>query len=1730
MKTSSFLLLFLMFIWGCNPQSGNVELQTKNIFNQPLFTINELNASNTDLDLGEFLLTDTSMPLLIEINNKTDYPYTELDLIFDAADDISPAIQYKSNSEGIIQFPGEGGSCKNTLAPKTKCTINALFYPREGRTYNEIVTLKFKNLVSSEEHVVRIKILAGMPASLVFTEDKTRYIFGDEVGIQKIPVIERDEKLTYEKILEIKNGGGLSAKNLTITHTELCNSTSNNLCPDGMDDVYEITSECPKKLGPDETCQVKVSYSPKNQDPPSGPIPDEIKEIYYKSTINFKYISDTKNSERNLNGFFNSLSTNIQAKFKVTMDAIVFEDKILSGNRDIRAFRIINYGYREGLLQSISVRDSDGSMIGTCRAEDATSILKCFKPDNSVLSLADFPFTIKDKDKCLAPNGMTPTVIAVEGGCIFDLTFQPSVTYLEDKQFNDLQPEITYDSRWKGRETILSRKLFNLSAESQAAARIVLDRVSYLGTTYTATGDVGPWVTDFKRLTLQSSNYFMRKPIQLTFKNVGKYKATGITLRDGLNRAITIGGSTTLGSHTPFFYTSVTGSSSCEEIGPNELCTISTQFAAIGLNTNQEETENMFDGIDSLGDSFKKFSISYQSGASFTDANLEGDVDYPIQTAASHIKATLVRKGLLLDLQEDPKNFSDIGLGNVNSHGDESLSYVYLTNIGSGPITYIRLWNAPSLIGQGVELLPTPNPLDLGAQQDCLNLVDIPSVMTTEIMPEVRASAGGLVASLPKDEKCVFTVRVKAAESQRFKNPYSCRDPVTLALSKIELGSRLTTGEWEFCRNLYMSNTGQGWDRVSFSYFDGDTTAPGRLSPTYGNRFELPEYARNFQTRWPAKLIPDTFSPWLTATLYRPSITLPPTSNSPSINIAPAWFFGSVPGSFLESAAIDLLNVPAFSKAEKSRNYVTTMSSFNPAGYDYVFYVGSFPVGSPNVAVSLPIANYGGRLAKLIDIDTSSVDPAFVINSLPSIPDFINPLANFSPQITLSTAVPGEKSMILSYEYNTGEVIETMIYKSSASVPDNAASATSKTRVQRILILANITDSAPNLAMSVNDFDIIQNDGAPPSVTMLTPSTPSVTTLNTQNPAETIVFESMKITATPTANDIYAVKRINFTNDSDYPLHGLEISFRSTAVSATVKDLSSSFTLIASQSTCTAGATLLADESCYLSYKFQPRGTDTNDGFVLTATYRSENHEYFMKNLGISLNPISPGSVIPLAMTSEAIKFKPVVGAAAVDRTSFFFNIGTVALTTIPMTYSLSRQLNNPISTKTSLLLAYHKYLQANNLRGYNNSTPVPTSVVPLTTDYRTVGAYQYTKIFSRKYADNSERMVIEASKGCLFGDDENNALIPHFKKGFNVSTTTPNSCQIIITFNANFDYLLKTIAINNGDDMRDAAAEIWYFSVNRTSSSSLWFHVKGVFNPPTSVALGSDTYTGHQSFDNPKMTQFFLPRVAANAGGLGPIVGIRVLRSTSRVALNDPYLKTHTNFIDIPYSYDDNFLAQFTSGFVNGTFYFYRAVAIRYDARFAHSAARFNGLSSGRYLSTLSNLATVQGILMPPLNHFYFHTPTPVIVEKSLRGGQQVDKYATSSSRCTSTTVVLKNNGANVVRGYSLINKSTWDRLVLTPAATSYNDFTRVAHWLSENITSIDARCSMLPNFIPGQASQTLESSSVFYIRSPGNPSAQVRTVAGGVPGTSYSGFTSYIAPEINFGSARCHVSALAP
>lgn len=1760
--SSLFIMLSLL---GCQQKGKEaVEILNGGIYTPISVEINGIPATDV-FDIGEYETATEARNIIIRVRNNTMFPMTDMDFVF--APSATQAVSFLRSEEGQPKYPGAGGTCGATLLPGNTCIINLQYEAAASGVYTQPAKFEYKNLVEPDGRPITFTFLAGTAASLVFTEDKTRFVFGDEVGPTKIPVVERAVKQVYTRNLEVKNAGELSARDITLGLTQSCLSNVTNQCPDGMGEVYSITHNCPQRLLSGVTCNIIVNYAPKNQDPEVGPVPPEIVDIRYESTIKANYINNPDNDRAVLTGYFSSVSATIEARFETSIDNLIFETPIIAGNRALKQFRINNTGYREGELQKIIFTNIVGSHVATCIREDENNqYLKCF---NQILTeaktLEELPFFLKDRNDCVSVhNGADKTYTNVGQSCVYDIYFQPSIKYLSEISF-DLDMYAEYDTRWQNLEVIKQKELQLLSATAQSAARLVVTSVKigpmdYVSSLEPATIDpYKSYTYNFGRLALLSPAYFKRKPFTITLRNEGQFSAKNLVFKDGRNTTIPYQGTNPLGvdlgvHNIKYFSGTMVDDLGCTEIPPGGSCTIKSNFAPIGLNDELKQMENMFDElIGNQTDFVKKFIVTYDDGAFYQDETLVSTVrDIPLRTLQSKIKATLVTKGVMSDYSNE-NTFKN----GPQTFGNKRTDVWIFRNIGTGPMSYMPYVGNESFPRRELFLERTTNLNLHDADFDCLDMFDfsynpadsiatIQSRMGTwSTYPTSLNTESGWHA-LPAEKSCALTLVHQGKESAKTILE-SGMDSLELTTYSGELGrffSQFESGNnlWEYPRQSNFNFDFQ------VDYFDGDNTDPAVVGDPI--RGVLGSYQSTLKKTIGggdlgyAKVIPVNFYPQTAALMYRPGFTLSNlvvgTVNKPGKVIPPFWAIGPM------NAIINDPQYTPFMKGFHSQTHISPDLGSLPGGYDYVVYLGTYPVGENHIA-SVKLSNRGASGADLTNTyfetavsplslasgEISGVDSLFIAAASPSaagleVSDIGNTLG-----IRFNPSGPGRFTNMLTYTYTTGEFV-------------NSVSGAQRTKTIKVLVVADAMSVFPNLSVDVYDFDVVEQDGVAPLVTM-NPSPTSINPTSNNNSATPpkVTLSSIKLSS-PTSNDTFVKKRIVFKNTSaTQKLYNLKINLKASTTALTA--LTSIFVGTASldQSNCTAafsnsregnGLASLNEagtpgDSCYIEIRYQPKLTDAPRNTLLSFMYELKPNQYIEKHIAVELAPVDPATVAVVDGPSTTLSREDVYDEFGnTIPGSHPLSFGTQIMNADPMPLNFNQgsgtfkrlTVSNAGVTKASFLKAYHDYLDEHN-PAYAGPILPGTNVIPAPGDYVTGGdGYEYTTIYLKKYTTGEKRVEVRASRACLFGDDESNGLVPWFQKGFNASTTTP--CFLEIYFNADINYAAREILIKQPTRMKDNYFRLRYYNYNRSSVSQipLYFHLKGLIKPPVSGFASTPIFANVETKETGTAT-FSWSSMIGSAPVVGPIVGYRVYFSSSQGDITgDVYPLGTTKFVD---TFDINARTRLFTGMQKGRFYYFRVVAIRQNSRY--KAKYFPGLADGFFLSEVSPVNTTNylRVTIPLAGTEYIHS-LKLLVERGMYWPTP-STWATADTKCkTRTTAVLFNGTVSTPRPYSLLSKAAWDIIKFNPLYHEYSNFLQVPHWVSGGATyNISTYMGAQPGYNPAELTQTFPVSRLFYYRDSNSWNSLVAMAVGGVLDTDYSDYTSLVDSKAEFGVGRCMI-----
>ena len=454
----TFISLFLVV--SCTPQKtekgnqgGGVDIKTEGIFRPVTMEI----VGGTDL--GEVVTGGDPIIIDVNITNNSTYPITDMQFILD--EQSSMAMNFNPDEEGKSFSPGVDGTCGNLLGSNQTCLYKIFFNPILSGKLTQDIKFKYKNLVNAAEYNAQIKVLTGEAASLIHTNETQNYDYG---------VQERTDQIKYVKNLEIKNAGGLTAKNLTFTQFPSPDSGA----------FQVINNTCPVNLEKGASCTFDMEWTPKNYDPPNvvGTAPDGNVDLTYTNSLSMSYERDPDGSISTLSANFAVLSTTIEGKMKGGGLPNVEFDVLPVGNLSTKTIKIVNEGYKEAILHYLDIRDNAGNVISRCVKDAPGTALVCKDPTATTpLTLAQLPFKVEYKNNCINEYSKLnytrevelnedgeeikvlsdPTLLTIAGkdgplpgaSCFFDITFHPSVEYKSLGDWNDTQVIFVYDSTWK---------------------------------------------------------------------------------------------------------------------------------------------------------------------------------------------------------------------------------------------------------------------------------------------------------------------------------------------------------------------------------------------------------------------------------------------------------------------------------------------------------------------------------------------------------------------------------------------------------------------------------------------------------------------------------------------------------------------------------------------------------------------------------------------------------------------------------------------------------------------------------------------------------------------------------------------------------------------------------------------------------------------------------------------------------------------------------------------------------------------------------------------------------------------------------------------------------------------------------------------------------------------------------------------------------------------------------
>ncbi len=1876
MKSGTFVLSFLILVTliGCNGSSGPSSVTVKNngVFEPISYKIDGVSISNGGMfDLDEYENDSGPRVIIVDVKNNTAFPMTDMGVVFDDSSKVE--YSFEKDDVGDSNYPGDSGTCGSTLSPGASCTIALAFETTVSGVYTQGIRFKFKNLIEADDRYSQFKVLAGFPASLVYgvVEDQAdpgviidpviygaqNFYFGQQVGPGLIPVVERTDAITYKMVLSVKNEGELRARSVQFNPTQTCSSKETGVCPGpGLTHLqtHTFSHDCPTILYSGQSCLLTIEFSPANTDP--LPAPQEIRYITYIANSVFNYLDSPLLTGAVLNGYINTNSTEVRAIFETAIENLDFPDPIIVGNRVKKAYKINNNGFRHGIFRVIKfINNSDSSNMASCIAQSGSSLLLCYDETlTTPKTLEDFPFFVDDTQNCFSDGGESQFYMEVGTGCIFHLYFQPSILYTTIKNF-DMSMQVEYDSRWKNAEFIIpDEHLQTTDASSLPAAKMEIVKVKL--------GDI-EWVDpdldfsdiasaiksfDLGRMALLSPTYYTREKLTVTFQNMGGVDAINNTFIDGSGTTIPFSSAVptgvNLGPHSPtYFEATLVNNSQCQVVMPGATCIINMNFAPIGLGTNAQESENMFDYIDA--DPYlnlKRFIMNYDDQALYSDTNLVSTVrDIPQRTAEAQLKAILVQKGYILPFHNTNPDWPDLD----GPYGNEITGTGVILNIGTGTIPYMA-WGgdlAVDFYRKGYEIIPTADPSAFGADFDCFDLIDFatnfdsfdrnpdPQIQMEEYADVLART--GTWGPLPKDKSCAISYKSKPnnwhrIENVKYLNSYYNNTPESEYLRMIDFDYN---GDDRRERINQVSNFAD----IQFHYYDGDISDPG-LDPTntlqmaFGNLIYLCKMSNSAPKCLPQKAEPiriehhkpaelvvrnptplmsavfkrgtqsvqahvlDTsyldfnpydsitettdFNKWLQANTIAPDpidwhghngcygSTLP--ERCPGYTIPSYWFYGSP--TLYEDDPLFSLTLKSFSSITHADSVISSLPTVNINDYEYIFHFGTFHKNM-NHNLNFEVVNIGVQEGKIFEVVETEFpeggmdadaftylgpynlaspgikpiisDPNTWVSFFGDLSNAPTPVlgANFTFRINATTAGIYKQEIEIKY-YN--------------GVFADGVSGDEVVQNKKILLVAEILDDAPILDFTYQNYDVEVQAIGMPTVTFdpTVNDVPEIYNVGIPDLNDMIRFSGVKIENLPTCypsfynctEDFYLRKKITMTNTSGSKLYNLQLYFKDSALALDTSSPDATDDIFINYTDCSNAdapvnsptehsrdpATLPAPDglpsldelggtkdSCFIEVFYQPTTSSTSFSSNLIARFETQENQYIQQIIGLDFIAKDP-AVVNVAGKDQ----KPInIGMGNVEN-SFPLNFGTVSMTNEPQNivwnasgglYNALTIVNPNANTKASFLKSYHDFLIQEELNGFNAGSPPPITYYPPPGDYYSEGTYTVVDILRTKYIDDSTRVNVAATEPCFVGDDAGGEQ--HFEKGFKNDTLA--TCIFVVTLNADINYIGNQLSPVDSNDMNNNFVRIWYYNNDRSSTAYMTLHFEGLITPNVSyknnLTTGDDyfnvyaTRTGEIGFEWDPMLE--------DNSSIGNIVGYRVYVSGSQSALFDPTLAIGLEF------YDVTTITSFTlnTGVIPGKFYFFKIVPIRQNG--SYNAGAFDNLGIGKFLS-LSDISTLQ-VVSPPNTMEYNHELN-VLVDRDL-AVIQLKNYTEALSTCTGKPSLFLDKGGSILPySYQLINEPIWDWLAADTLLSNYADLFKRTHWLKTPIfKNIDIVFSGVTGYDSGQSSQVFETDNLFYLRNPDVPTATVPMAKGGVIGTSYENYTSYVGDIVPYGMARCYV-----
>lgn len=920
-------------------------------------------------DLGEIAVEDTSTTLTVKVRNNSSDSLQKIKLTIDPKQNV---LTFAKNEEGgLVGSPGYGGTCGDELASHEECLFVLHFSNSRSGLYRIPVLLEYENLVKPAQYQFEVTALVGEAASLVFTNEISKYDLG---------VIEQTKPLVRELALEIQNVGGLNARDISY---ELLNDNN-------KDAFFVLENNCPKLLAPLERCSLKIGYVPKNNEYTDP-------ETLYSSRLMISYIKDPMSRIGKLNGYYSFKASTIEAKFNSTYKAIEFST-LVAGNKESKTIRVTNNGYSVGVIKQLVIKDSSGTAMVVCQKSNSdSSVLAC-------QGRADFPFVIEELTPCLEKE-IKGTEGSIPGGsCTFRVTYWPKRYYLPgsqiDHDYDNSTISFVYDSRWLDKENIVTKdSMFFLRADFLANGRLTLVDATLEGAPLSASSvsalSDNLFELNYGRLAKVSDPSF-QSAIQFKFKNIGENPLYLSQIYDGANPKHY---ASDIATDWNNYYRAVKHSG-CDFVSPGATCTFSFSLVPLMQGNANLEDSLMYDDVSNILKKLKLFTFRYRDGSLFDDDG-EAAVEKSFEV---QLTAKLIAKGVLSLGQTSltvPAQFA----------GLVTTQILNLKNIGTGDVYALAYDDIDNFIPKPTErnfpfrwkkLATIPAP----ASKDCYDILYPVGRPLLSEAPDVNKM-------LRPGESCALGMEVKDSDLSRFSNT-----EYSTSLNYTRIFSSRYNGTSDIRARKTQNFFGM---LLRFKYWDGDvntedlTTVPSPVPFGYQQKTKDLSVALTLKT--PPNFVLKEAYPTTSALIVRPSISAPLVNVTyPIVSTLTAY---TVPKSFFESSYFTGLTHVFNASKNSSIHYNTLGLNYT----DFVFHMGTFPVGKVSQG-QFSLENVGNTSTReFVVVDELPSTPPITLTSfnsvVPPLPMMtlakgLNPAVKFD----FSPTAPGLYEHCFSFEYN----------------------------------------------------------------------------------------------------------------------------------------------------------------------------------------------------------------------------------------------------------------------------------------------------------------------------------------------------------------------------------------------------------------------------------------------------------------------------------------------------------------------------------------------------------------------------------------------------------------------------------------------------------------------------------------------------------------------------------------